>query len=352
MMATPQTTMDDTSLIQRAEQEISEERVLAAARLLRQVKDTSKLSEKLLKDLDVAADFEASIADMLTFNPKEEGWTKQAEKHAKFDTAIWYKVDKNHHLTCRMEAAIPASLLVPIIAAMNECELYGTWMPSWRFPRIGYRRVSKLRDFGRGNLIYQVIVDMPPPYHARDAVVQYVTQYLNTCVLNRLLLHLVYFSLFDSARAIDEIDFGSKIIVRAKPLKTKDDDDCVPDLERRTVRIDLDATLVIQACPLDHPLLVNSKINYPKGERILLFTAKQCVDAHVSYVPISLINFFTRQFLQTFLVSFLSVGVAIRDGKHPEYQKAMESKPDLYEWVSQRVKLLFEKMDNDCRSST
>ena len=149
------------------------------------------------------------------------------------------------------------------------------------------------------------------------------------------------------ARAIDEIDTPSpKIVIRAKSLQSSDDDPCVPEPGRHVVRMDMDSSFVFQACPHDHPLLQHSKIQYPEDERILLFMVKQTVDAHVSYVPLSIINFFTRQFLHGLLMSFLTVGEEVRDGQRPQHQEAIQSKPELYKWVSERANVMFEKLEH------
>ncbi|KAL7575585.1 hypothetical protein ACA910_020156 [Epithemia clementina (nom. ined.)] len=314
-------------LLQQAEAAMAEERYLEAGRLLHQVDDSSVLEERHLECLKIVEEFKESMEDLMQPTPEQDGWTKQTERHNKrFDTAIYYKVDPtNHQLTCLMEAAIPSSLLVPLISIMNECTLYGTWMPSWKHPfRVGYRKTDVLKEMGRGNLINHVVVDLFPPYHPRDIIML--------------------------TRAIDEIDAASKIIIRAKSLKSSEDDSCVPEPGRHVVRMDMECCFIFQVCPPDHPLLQHSKIAYPPNERMLLFVGKQRVDAHVSYVPLSVINFFTRQFLNGLLINFLSVGEEVRDGKRPEHQAAIQSKPELYDWVRQRVDVMFEKIEKEQQS--
>ena len=153
---------------------------------------------------------------------------------------------------------------------------------------------------------------------------------------------------YSRARAIDEIDTSSQIVIRGKSLQSSADHPCVPDPPQHgMVRMDMDVSFVFQACPADHPLLLQSKIDYPPDERILLFLVKQTVDAHVSYVPLSVINFFTRQFLHSLLTNFLSVGVQVRDGDRPEHQEAIQSKPELYQWVQDRANVMFEKLEEE-----
>ena len=160
-------------LIKQAEAALAEEKCLEAGRLLRQVDDSSLLQDQHRDCLKVAEEFETAMKDLMQRTPEQDGWTKQTERHnQRFDTAIYYKVNPNNHqLTCLMEAAIPSSLLAPLLSVMNECTLYGSWMPSWKHPfRIGYRKTDVLKEIGRGHLINHVVVDLPPPYDARDLI--------------------------------------------------------------------------------------------------------------------------------------------------------------------------------------
>jgi hypothetical protein len=67
------------------------------------------------------------------------------------DTTIHYKAsDKHTRLEIRVETPVDKSLLVPILAVLNETQLYKTWLPSWRMPpKFGIRRVQKLSQKGR-----------------------------------------------------------------------------------------------------------------------------------------------------------------------------------------------------------
>ena len=164
---------------------------------------------------------------------------------------------------------------------------------------------------GHGDQVIQVTADMPIPLCARECI--------------------------QHAYAVDDIDDQNRIVIRAKSLEP--DGKLVRPPARRTVRIDLDAGFVIQPCPHDHPVLSGSTRDYGV-DRILLLTIKQQIDPHVSFVPVTLINFFTRKVLKTILGSLLQVAEDVQAGKRPLHHQAIANQPDLYRWIEERVDVM------------
>jgi hypothetical protein len=370
---------DDMDLLQQAETQVTTERYLAAARLLRRVSDTSLLQpqhERVLKMADEAQE----VLDTLLQYPSDDdtnSWKKQGESHGHRDTAIHYQVDEKARLTCRIETPIEESMLVPILSVFNESELYATWMPSWRFPRVQVKQSVKLAEYGRGNQVIQVKVQMPRLIADRQVV--------------------------QHAFAVDDIDESEVIVVKIQSCPTgpfqyaleQDDnvndasdnfDDVnvdadesgngnndgnendeagigddgkglqIPPAAKGVTRVDMDAGLLIRSCPTDHPLLVAAAekkakakkpaaSSYPVGEKLLLLSVTQYVDAHVMGVPTSMINFFTRTVIGSMWGSMLQVAEDVRDGKRPQHAEAIQAKTDLYDWVNDRVQVMFHKME-------
>jgi hypothetical protein len=234
-------------------------------------------------------------------------------------TPVSSQVDDENRLTFRIDLALEDSLIVPIMSVLNESQLYATWMPSWNHPRLGIRRSVKLHELGRGHQVILVTVDMPYPLATRE-VVQY-------------------------AVAIDDIDEHAAILIRAKNVEPGDlgNDIEIPPAEEAVVRLDFDCSMVIRSCPDDHPVLSKSKKIYPPNEKKLLLTIKQYVDAHVKYVPLSIINFFTRQVIKQLLGNLIKVAEEVQSGKRVQHKEAIESQPELYSWVEGRVKVLCSK---------
>lgn len=305
--------------MEKAKEFIAVERYLEAARYLRQVQDTTKLTTQFRHALLWADEMDDRLRREKAETFVAHGWKKQGEAHADYDFVTYHKVDSRNRLTVRIELILESSMVVPLLSVLNETNLYSEWMPSWKHPRVGLRQSNMLHEIGRGNQIVQVTVDMPFPLAAREVV--------------------------QHAVAIDAIEEAAAILIRVKDLAPGyfDDDIDIPEPAKGVVRIDFDAGFVIRACPEHHDLLKRSRRKYPEKEHKVLVTIEKSVDAHVSYVPLSIINFFTRQVIKQMLVSLLDVASDIQSGKREKHAEAIQAKEELYGWVNQRVEAMFTK---------
>ncbi|CAB9501105.1 expressed unknown protein [Seminavis robusta] len=313
--------MSDEELIRQANVEIEEERLLVAARLLRQVEKQESLTPGHCRVMEQAQVIQNVIDVHLKPAQDDPTWKKQTESHGHWDTLIYYKVEEHSKLTCRIETPIEASLLVPLLAVFNESELYDQWMPKFRFPiKMGVRQSLKLTDRpGRGAQVCQVTVDMPFPISDREVVYD------------------VY--------AVDAIEELSLISMKGTSLQVGDADGAVAEPEPGIKRIEFEVGWVIRQCPKDHPSLQNSKHEYAENEPVLLLSLTQFADAHVNYVPVSIINFVTRTALVGQWNSLLQVAQDVKDGKRPDHDKCIQDKQELYGWVNQRIEAMCAKMD-------
>lgn len=300
-------TMNDDALMKRADEENALDRLLAAGRLLRRVKDKSRLSAKHIWILKKTDEVERVVKE-LTHNPGEE-WTKQGESHGTYDTIIYYKID-NSKLTARIETPVEQSLLIPLISVFNETELYMTWLPSWEKPvKMGVRKCEKLRQDGKFNQMINVTCDIPWPLASREALIDVV--------------------------AVDDIDATGTIVVKMDT--GGDDDPDAPEKESGAVRIDFDGGILFRSCPDDHASMRKSTHTHDDGDDMVLVCMTFYVDPKLSYVPQSLVNFVTRTVLGHMWNSLLKVARGVRDGQHPEHAKAIERKREIYDWVDHRV---------------
>jgi len=303
----------DADLLAQAEEHVREERLLEGARVLRKVVDKSLLKDKHRRALEKAEHIEAAVVN-LTSSP-DEGWTKQGESHGNYDTIIYYKVDEATRLTARIETPIEASLLVPLLSVFNESELYESCLP--HFQGLGISRSTKLRQTGRGNQIIAVNSYMPWPLADREAVIE--------------------------ATAVDDISTNNYIVVKMETRYTGEEDGLIPPPQKGVVRVDFDGGILFRKCPEDHPAFAKSK--HPDHEGPLVQVClTMFVDAHVQYVPQSLINFITRTALGRMWAGLLEVAEGIRDGKRPQHAEAIAAKRNLYEWVEQRVGVMIDGM--------
>lgn len=223
----------DDPLLQQVDTLYQEEKLLEAARLLRNIlanKTIQQLTEHYQHILTEAQEMEQAIADIV--GPPNEEWNRQSStastgrEHR--PTVIYTKFDENWKLTCRIETPIEASLLAPLLSVLNETDLYDTWIPSWRFPKIGISESNKLHHSGKANQLLQIVCDVPWPLRTREVIVQ--------------------------ATAVDEIDERGYIVIRLNTLDENHSHPAVHEKDPEVVRVDFEGAILFRACPLDHEL--------------------------------------------------------------------------------------------------
>jgi hypothetical protein len=60
-----------------------------------------------------------------------------------------------------------------------------------------------------------------------------------------------------------------------------------------------------------------------------------------------LINFVTRTVIGQIWGVLLQVAEDVRDGKQPQHARAIDCKPELYCYIQERVKVMFQKLRED-----
>jgi hypothetical protein len=194
-------------------------------------------------------------------------------------------------------------------------------MPQWRFPRVGIKESLRLGDWGRGHQLISICVQIPSPIANRE-VVQHVF-------------------------AVDAIDSDNSIVIKAVSREPGSMEGLVSTPKKGVTRIDLQAGFVIRPCPPTHHLLAKSKANYPADEKLVLISLEQFVDPHLAGVPQSLQNFFTRSFMAKMWGNLLEVAEEVRANKRPKHAAAIAKNKELYDWVDQRVQVMFDKIVDD-----
>mmetsp|Transcript_11332 Transcript_11332/g.18750 ORF Transcript_11332/g.18750 Transcript_11332/m.18750 type:complete len:330 (+) Transcript_11332:97-1086(+) len=309
---------DIEALLQLVAEHVKEVRYIEAGKILRKLPKNT-LSSDNLKYLQMA-DLAAKVMKDLHDSPEDSDyWKKQGESHGHRDTMIHYHVDDQTRLTCRIETPIESSLLAPLISVFNESDLFDTWMPKWRFPRVGIQESTCLGEWGpRGDQLISILVQLPTPIANREVV--------------------------EHAFAVDAIDSDNSIVIKAKSQDPGSMDGLVTEPKKGVQRIDLEAGFLIRPCPPDHHLLAKSKANYPENEKLLLISLEQFVDPHLAGVPQTLQNFFTRTFMGKLWGNLLEVAEEVRANKRPKHAKAIAAKKDLYQWVEERVQIMFDNI--------
>ena len=312
---------EDTELLRKADLEFAEQRHFRAAAYLLAVSDKSLLTAHHYRILQLAAQAQRIKKELMQPNPENKGWTKQGETHGNRNTCIYYRVLAGNAITSRVETPIESSLLVPLLAVLNESDLYHTWMPNWKHPRFGMSESTCLREIARGHQIVRVRIDLPLFFANRE--------------------------LIQHAFSVDSVDEDCSVVVKIDSL----DEGVTEGVEigktpKGFRRVDFHAGMLIRPCPPDHPALKNrsSCSAYPDGEPLLLFSLMQQMDSHLAGVPMGLINFLTRTAIGQQWGTLLQVAEDVRDGRRPLHRNAIREKDELYGWVNRRFAYLADKL--------
>lgn len=324
--------MDDATLLQRADEFYSEERLLKAADLLKQIKDQENLFTDRHKTILRWAELVESGIENMSQDPEKDKspWIKQKEKHGDRDFLIFYQVTKENQLIARIDCAFETSLLVPLLSVFNESDLYASWMPSWEKPiKLGVTMSKKLKEEGRGNQIIHVRTALTWPFSDRDLIMRVL--------------------------AVDAIEDDHGCIAIQALSQTSKDDPVIPEATTNAVRLDFANFMLIKACPPDHPCVTRSQNHSKDDEPLILLSMSLQVDPKIKAVPQSIQNFFTRTVLGRMWLTLLHVAEDVRDGKRPMHKEAIDAKRDLYDWIEERagfmIKNLLEKETTPIQSS-
>lgn len=255
------------------------------------------------------------------------GWVKQGEHTGRQNFSMHYKL-ADGELSCRLESIVLADLVVPFLSVLNESELYSTWLPDWRVPRIRVVKSEKLRQSGRCGQIVDVETEIPWPLDKRQVILKAVA-----C---------------DNIDRYPEVDYttdclgqnGGKILIRIQsidgPTNSEEEVD-VPPAKKGVVRMKVEGGFTIRKCPSNHPLVKQPR----QSEGLVLLTFTFCVDPHLAVLPKSLLNFFLRTAMGRMWSMFLDVAEDVRDEKRPAHNEAIAKKREaLYDWVEERTRVM------------
>ena len=300
----------DEGIIEAADAHFREDRLLQAARLLRQLRDKTLLTPNHAWILKKATALDM-IVEQLTAAPGDD-WNKLGESHGHRDTMIYYQMNGNK-LTARLETPIEPNLLVPLLSVFNESSLYSTWLPRWERPmKVGVRESDLLRQSGRCGQLIKIVCDCPWPLSTREVIIDVV--------------------------AVDDIDENGSIVVKMENGDPEDKD--VPPKKENRTRVDFDGGILFRKCPADHPAFINSKKNH-EGDMVLVCLTMQ-VDPHVAFIPTAMINFVTKSVLGQMWAQLLTVAEEVLDGKRPQHADSIKEKGELYDWIDQRAQVILQ----------
>jgi hypothetical protein len=148
------------------------------------------------------------------------------------------------------------------------------------------------------------------------------------------------------AFAVDSIDEDDSILIKVDSLDTGSYFEIdVPEVSPGYRRAAFDCGVLIRPCPPDHPSLLKSKHSCPVDEKLLLFSVTLQADGRVAGVPLSIINFITRNVIGAQWAMLLQISEDVKNGKRIDHKNAIEAKRELYGWLEERVRIMIDKID-------
>jgi hypothetical protein len=105
---------------------------------------------------------------------------------------------------------------------------------------------------------------------------------------------------------------------------------------------DFDGAVLFRACPTNHPNYASAKRKF--NDDLVLTTFTFYFDAHLRYIPHSLINFVTREAIGMVWNMLLNVAEQVRDGTRTKHCHVIAQKQEFYQWVEERCQFMLQTM--------
>lgn len=335
--------------LQRSQRLEEESKTLAAAALLDGIDQThfQQVHHQIIKEAELFRRLIHDSASSDHSNENSDEWIKQGEEHGgRHDFSIYYKVDTNtNQITCRLETPIEPSLLIPILAVLNESELYSTWIPRYMVPKLEVVKSEKLCQIGRVAQTILVETEVPWPMTKRELILKAVACDdidNDDCTSDNS----------SGGLATNNDNTNSRILVRIQSLDCEDNGEDGLEIlpAEKSVRIKVDGGFVFEKCPIDHPMakkrqkLLSLSSHEDGDNRLILLTFTFSVDPKLSIMPQSFLNFFLRIAMRQIWGMFLNVAEEVGDGKRPAHSEAIERKrEELYDWIEERTNAMLQQ---------
>ena len=307
------TTTTTTTSEEEEEKEKEKERLVAY--VLQKAKQSESFMDMLREDAEKDASWETqkSLSFSLTSS------SSSSSQKSREQTKIYYKtIENDTKLIVRVDQSIKRDMLVPVLATLNESQLYASWLPSWTMPKLKFSRTEKLDQRGRCSQLLLVTVECPWPFSTREVVLD--------------------------ALAFDDIDESGVVAVLLNSCDCEDDER-VPAIDHKfgqCTRVDFHGGFLFRAIPSEGDAWKKAR-EIHGDEMIVSFIFN--IDPKISYVPVSIIQFVTRTVIGTLWAMFMKIANKVKNGEMKEHAKAIESKRlVLYDWVDERVKIMFARI--------
>jgi len=247
---------------------------------------------------------------------EDDEWTKQVEQHGKNEFSVYTKMDeKTNKFSYRLETPIEASMLVPIMSVFYETELFTTWFPQYKFPKLQMTKSEKLVQLGRASKIMLFHTENQWPVRRREVLLKAVS-----CV---------------NLPQEDEESHSGMLVASINSLDTENEGHYGLKISPEGERVAVDAGLVFKASP------------EADSELLFIWTFSMTITKKFA-LPLSFFNFLLKFVMPRVWVMLLRVAIEIKDGKRREHVDAIESKRgEFYDWAEECVSSILGRKSKD-----
>ena len=320
---------ENEKLSTEAQKLVEDERLLDAAFLLKKINPISLLTDVEKERIQTANEYISFFSVFKSFNGVSMSQELTSWKSLNVSKINGYLTDCSYNirnkndstsfeLDIKISSIVHKSLLIYIIVLLNETDLFYQWFPSWKVPKVKVTRSERLQQIGRCSQVPLFTLQLPWPLNFVELVMD--------------------------AFAIDDIKSSKSIGIRFNTLKSGDKDGLVPPPEPKVNRLDGNGGFMF-----DIPSVERKKSAQDGGfikedenpDDFLQYTFIGKFENKGFYFPEYLLRFVCRVMITLGWKRFLQVAEEIRDGKRPDHTARIEAKKELYDWVNDRVDVLF-----------
>jgi len=318
---------DISARLEKASKCAKDEQYLLGANYLEGI-DPARLQSAHHHCLGEASLFKQLLGQVAHHRAEEDGWTKQGDySQGSHDFTVFYKVDAaTDRISCRIETVCHADMLVPIISVLNESELYSTWIPHWKVPKLHVRKTEKLFQRGRSTQIINIETEVQWPLATRQLILKAV--------------------------ACDNIDGykkggaspnaqgndGGRIIIRLESLDSGCKEIPIPPARNGICRMRCNGGIVIEKANAE--MATSGKEATEQNHDLITVTLIFSIDPQLRVVPQSFLNFFFRVAIGSVWCMFLRVADEVKAEERPAHLRAIREKRDLYDWIKERTRAM------------
>lgn len=289
-----------------------EERLLDAYRELKKVDEADLTDEE--KETVKLAESCQEFMDLIRAEVNPE-WTNlgESKKHNRYQTMAYNLDFQPVKVDMTIESHIEESLVVPLVAALNEVDLYPQWLPNWGTPKFRVVRAESLKKSGKFNQVFTVRTEAP----------------------------LATIEFYVNATVIDDSETSKEFVVNLEALEPGAMDGLVPAKLDDVNRIALSGGMLFRKCPeemAERAKALRAKSKKAKEEEIVLVTFTVVYSNKDKFLKQGFIikkmsHFVLKVVIGAIWSRVLGVAEEIRDGKRPEFDKVFEEKKESYDWV-------------------